>query len=86
MMSHMYEGLLRNTISETGSEIPGHSQDWIMPVTEKSSQFLVGGRYGVGSCLFFFARGKRGTVKTKIHLQFLLANSHFTIHIASWHY
>ncbi|RLW10332.1 hypothetical protein DV515_00002470 [Chloebia gouldiae] len=44
MMSHMYEELLKNTTSETGSEIPGHSQDWIMPVTKKSSQFLVGER------------------------------------------
>lgn len=64
MMSRMYEGLLRNTISETGSEIPGHSQDWIMPVTEKSSQFLVGGRWGVGSCLFF-CKGKEAQLKQR---------------------
>lgn len=50
MMSHIYEGLLRNTNSETGSEIPGHRQDWIMPVMEKSSQVLVGERWGVGTC------------------------------------
>lgn len=64
MMSHMYEGLLRNTIRETGSEIPGHSQDWIMPVTEKSSQFLVGGRWGLGSYLFF-CEGKEAQLKQR---------------------
>lgn len=50
MMSRIYEGLPRNTISEAGSEIPGHAQDWAMPVMEESGQFLVGGRWGAGSC------------------------------------
>lgn len=44
MMSHTYEGLPRNTISDAGSEIPGHAQGWLVPVMEESSQFPVGGR------------------------------------------
>lgn len=57
MMSHIYEGLPRNTINEAGSEIPGHAQGWVMPVMEESVQFLVAGRWGVGSC--WFLQGKR---------------------------
>lgn len=85
MMSHIYEALLRNTISETGSEIPGHSRGWMVPVMEKSSQVLVGETWGLGTCLVFL-QGERGPVKTKIHIQFFLASSHFTIHTASGHY
>lgn len=49
-MSHIYEGLPRNTIREAGSEIPGRARGWLVPVMEESSQFPVGGRWGIGSC------------------------------------
>lgn len=70
MMSHTYEGLPRNTISDAGSEIPGHAQGWLVPVMEESSQFPVGGRWEIGSCwsfffFFFFVGRKRGWVKAK---------------------
>lgn len=62
------------------------AQSGLDNASDREKQPVPGGRE-VGSWqLFIFLRGERGTVKTKIHLQFLLANSHLTIHIASLHY
>lgn len=70
-MSHIYKGLPRNTIREAGSEIPGHARGWLVPVMEESSQFPVGGRWGIGSCWFFTGKEK-GWVKAKTHIQWAL--------------
>lgn len=84
-MSHIYEGLPRNTIGEAGSEIPGHAQGWLVPVMEESSQFPLRGRWGIGSCWFFFTGREKGWVKAKIHIQWALSKSDSRIYIASWH-
>lgn len=79
MMSHIYERLAKNTISEAGSVIPGHTQDQVMPVMEESSRFLVGERWGVGSC--WLLQGKR---EAELKQRFIY-NSCFTIRIQRWH-
>lgn len=37
MMSHTYEGLPRNSISDAGSEIPGHAQGWLEPAIRRKA-------------------------------------------------
>lgn len=59
MMSHMYEGLLRNTISETGSEIPGHKSG-LDNASDREKQPVPGGREVWSWQLFiFFLQGER---------------------------
>lgn len=84
MMSHIYEGLPRNTTREAGSAIPGHARDRVMPGLGESGQILAGGRWRIGSC-WFFAGEEWGKVKANIHTQHVLTNSHFTTNAASWH-
>lgn len=73
-------------ISSVRQAVNSWAQSGLDNASDGEKQPVPGGREVRNWQLFNFSQGERGTVKTKVYIQFLLANSHSTVHIVGWHY